>query len=189
MTTNAATYDVLKEKIETNTALVGVIGLGYVGLPLAHAMHQGGLPVLGFDVDQSKIDKLATGENYLKHLGADFVSAMTDSDRFDATTDMSRLSEADAILDCLPGSQAPRMAQLARDHGCHYLNLTEYVAETNAVLEIAQGADTCFALQCGLAPGYINVLAHHLFQAAMSEWGATRAERSCTSDAPTGALV
>ncbi|MHC4375623.1 MAG: saccharopine dehydrogenase family protein [Planctomycetota bacterium] len=87
------------------------------------------------------------------------------------------LEKADAILDCLPGAQAPRMAQLARDHGCHYLNLTEYVAETNAVLEIAQGADTCFALQCGLAPGYINVLAHHLFQEAMSEWGATRAER------------
>jgi hypothetical protein len=87
------------------------------------------------------------------------------------------LRRADAILDCLPGSQAPRMARLAREHGCHYLNLTEYVAETQAVLEIAEGADTCFALQCGLAPGYINVLAHHLFQSAMAEWGATRAER------------
>ena len=80
------------------------------------------------------------------------------------------LSSATAILDCLPGSEAPRMARLAREHGCHYLNLTEYVRETDEVLEIAKGASTCFALQCGLAPGAINVLGHHLFQEACSEW-------------------
>jgi len=102
MTTNAATYDLLKEKIETNTALVGVIGLGYVGLPLAHAMHQGGLPVLGFDVDQSKIDKLATGENYLKHLGAQMTTTLSGSDRFTATNDFSRLSECDAVIVAVP---------------------------------------------------------------------------------------
>jgi len=102
MTTNAATYDVLKEKIETNTALVGVIGLGYVGLPLAHAMHQGGLPVLGFDVDQSKIDKLATGENYLKHLGAEMTTTLSGSDRFTATNDFSRLGECDAVIVAVP---------------------------------------------------------------------------------------
>ena len=80
------------------------------------------------------------------------------------------LQRADAIVDCLPGAQAPRMARLALEHGLHYLNLTEYVRETEEVLELAQGAPTCFALQCGLAPGYINVLAHSLFQRACEIW-------------------
>jgi saccharopine dehydrogenase-like NADP-dependent oxidoreductase len=87
------------------------------------------------------------------------------------------LDAADVLVDCLPGSQAPRLARLARQHNCHYLNLTEYVAETRQVLEIAQGAETCFALQCGLAPGFINVLGHALFQEACSEWGVDKLER------------
>lgn len=86
------------------------------------------------------------------------------------------LSAADAVIDCLPGSQAPRIARLAREHGCHYLNLTEYVRETEEVLAIAQGADTCFALQCGLAPGVIDVLGTYLLERAASEWGCERYE-------------
>ena len=74
------------------------------------------------------------------------------------------LAECDVILDCLPGSQAPRMARLAIKHGCHYANLTEYVAETNEIMELAKDADTGFILQTGLAPGFINVLANQLFQ-------------------------
>src|SRR5258708_1813464 len=61
----------LLKKIESNTAVIGVIGLGYVGLPLLRAFHQAGFPVLGFDVDPSKILALSRGENYLRHLGAD----------------------------------------------------------------------------------------------------------------------
>jgi UDP-N-acetyl-D-mannosaminuronate dehydrogenase len=61
----------LRELIKTDRATVGVIGLGYVGLPLAAALHGGGLPVLGFDIDQRKIDCIARKENYLKHLGDD----------------------------------------------------------------------------------------------------------------------
>jgi len=74
------------------------------------------------------------------------------------------LQKTDIILDCLPGSQAPRLAQMAKDNNCHYANLTEYVRETDLVTEIAEGAETGFALQTGLAPGYINVLANHLFK-------------------------
>lgn len=70
---------------------------------------------------------------------------------------------ADVILDCLPGSQAPRIARLAKDNNAHYANLTEYVAETNEIIELAQGANTGFILQTGLAPGYINVLACQLY--------------------------
>lgn len=87
------------------------------------------------------------------------------------------LADSQALIDCLPGSQAPRMAELAKQHGLHYLNLTEYVAETAQVKEIASGASTCFALQCGLAPGYINVLAHDLFERACTQWGVQAVER------------
>jgi saccharopine dehydrogenase-like NADP-dependent oxidoreductase len=70
----------------------------------------------------------------------------------------------DILLDCLPGSQAPRMANFAKKNGMHYINLTEYVKETNDVIEIAKGADTGFVLQAGLAPGFINILANQLYQ-------------------------
>jgi len=72
--------------------------------------------------------------------------------------------EADILLDCLPGSQAPRMAQLAKDFHMHYANLTEYVAETEAIMTLAKEAQTGFVLQTGLAPGYIDLLANGLFQ-------------------------
>ena len=65
--TSSDAYKTLKTKIETNQARVGVIGLGYVGLPLAHALHQGGLPVMGFDVDPKKPKAILEGRNYLKH--------------------------------------------------------------------------------------------------------------------------
>ena len=60
----------LHDAISSNQAIIGVVGLGYVGLPLASALHSGGLTVLGFDVDESKIASLEQGRNYLKHLGA-----------------------------------------------------------------------------------------------------------------------
>jgi saccharopine dehydrogenase-like NADP-dependent oxidoreductase len=82
-----------------------------------------------------------------------------------ATSEMKEiLNKGDALLDCLPGSMAPKMAQLAKDFYLHYANLTEYVAETNEIIQLAKGAETGFILQTGLAPGYIDVLANHLFQ-------------------------
>ena len=80
------------------------------------------------------------------------------------------LKDGDIILDCLPGSQAPRIAQYAKDYNLHYANLTEYVNETNQVTEIAEGADTGFILQTGLAPGFINVLAMKLFNDFCSDF-------------------
>ncbi|HMO82130.1 MAG TPA: saccharopine dehydrogenase C-terminal domain-containing protein [Pyrinomonadaceae bacterium] len=67
------------------------------------------------------------------------------------------------LLDCTPGGQAPRMAAYAKDFKMHYANLTEYVAETDAIIELAKGAETGFVLQTGLAPGFINVLAMKLY--------------------------
>ena len=74
------------------------------------------------------------------------------------------LSKGDIILDCLPGSMAPKIARLAKEYNLHYANLTEYVAETDEIIEIAKNAKTGFVLQSGIAPGYINILANGLFQ-------------------------
>ena len=74
------------------------------------------------------------------------------------------LSQGDIILDCLPGSQAPRIAQIAKDYNLHYANLTEYVFETEQIVALAKDAKTGFILQTGLAPGYIDLLANGLFQ-------------------------
>ncbi|MBB6430779.1 nucleotide sugar dehydrogenase [Algisphaera agarilytica] len=92
----------LEQKIRDRSATVGVIGLGYVGLPLCHAFHEAGFGVLGFDVDQKKIDRLNAGENYLKHLGEELAQKLSGSDRFEPTTDFARLSEADVVISCVP---------------------------------------------------------------------------------------
>lgn len=92
----------LQEKFENRSALVAVIGLGYVGLPLMKAFCDAGFPVLGFDTDAKKIEMLRQGQNYLLHLGERFVQSMLASDRFDATADFERLAEADVILVCVP---------------------------------------------------------------------------------------
>jgi UDP-N-acetyl-D-glucosamine dehydrogenase len=83
-------------------AVVAVVGLGYVGLPLLSVFHRAGFSVIGFDTDPKKIEALLAGENYLKHLGETLVSDMKSAGRFNATTDMARLGEADAILICVP---------------------------------------------------------------------------------------
>lgn len=72
-------------------------------------------------------------------------------------------NQGEIILDCLPGTQAPKMAHYAKDYNMHYANLTEYIAETQQIIKLAKTATTGFVLQSGLAPGYIDVLANHLF--------------------------
>ena len=87
------------------------------------------------------------------------------------------LSASEVILDCLPGSQAPRLAQMALKHNLHYANLTEYVAETDQIMELARGAKTGFVLQTGLAPGFINVLGKSLFDKFCADYGVDKVER------------
>lgn len=93
--------------------------------------------------------------------------------------------KCDIILDCLPGSLAPRYAAYAKEYNCHYANLTEYVAETNQVTEIANGASSGFMLQTGLAPGYINVLGMHLFNKFTSTYNVSKVD---SLDMKVGAL-
>lgn len=87
------------------------------------------------------------------------------------------LASCDIILDCLPGSQAPRMAGLAKKHHCHYANLTEYVQETKEIMELSKDADTGFVLQTGLAPGFINILAHQLYLEFSNEYQVEMADK------------
>jgi len=92
----------LREKIDNRTALAGIIGLGYVGLPLALAFAEKGFRVLGFDIDPAKVDQLTAGECYIKHLDCERVERAVANGSFEATTDFTRLTEPDAILICVP---------------------------------------------------------------------------------------
>ncbi|MEO6595257.1 MAG: nucleotide sugar dehydrogenase [Planctomycetota bacterium] len=92
----------LEAKIHSRTATVGVVGLGYVGLPLLRAFFAAGFPVIGYDVDTAKIDLLKRGESYLKHLGMDFVRELAKSPKFVATANPADLAKADAIILCVP---------------------------------------------------------------------------------------
>jgi len=90
------------DRIEDRSARVGVIGLGYVGLPLGLVFHEAGFSVLGFDVDAAKVESLARGESYIKHIGAERILAANGKGGFAATTDFGRLGECDAVLICVP---------------------------------------------------------------------------------------
>jgi len=92
----------LVRKIENREAVIGVVGLGYVGLPLVREFSAGGARVLGFDVDEKKIRKLLAGRSYIDHIPSSTVKEIVSQGRFDATTDFSRLAEADCILICVP---------------------------------------------------------------------------------------
>ena len=98
--TNAAVE--LLSKIENKTACVGVVGMGYVGLPLAVAVFDAGYEVLAFDVDPKKIECLNDGTPYLKHLGDDFSKELSGSERFKASCDANDLKRADVISLCVP---------------------------------------------------------------------------------------
>ncbi len=98
---------VLMARLREKTATVGVVGLGYVGLPLARATHEAGYRVVGFDTDAQKIDQLNRGENYLHHLGDELARRLSASNRFTATADPGGLADVDALLLCLPTPLGP----------------------------------------------------------------------------------
>src|SRR5262245_45115216 len=91
----------LQSRIQGKTAKVGIIGLGYVGLPLAKAFVGSGYPVLGFDIDAEKIARLQRGQSYIAHISADTLRDMR-SKGFDATDRFERLGEADVVIICVP---------------------------------------------------------------------------------------
>ncbi len=92
----------LLKKIEDKSAVVGILGLGYVGLPLGLEFAEEGYKVIGFDLDESKMEFLNKGETYIKHIPSERISESVNTGLFEATTDFSRLPEADALLICVP---------------------------------------------------------------------------------------
>lgn len=92
----------LLQSIEDLSCTVGVIGLGYVGLPLIDAFIQAGLSCLGFDVDGGKVETLLRGRSYIKHIPSEKISQWLQAKQFDATDQMSRLGEPDVLLICVP---------------------------------------------------------------------------------------
>lgn len=90
------------EKIKERSAKIGVVGLGYVGLPLANEFIKGGFGVLGFDVDGEKIKMLRNSQSYIKHIPSEVLKAMNKTKRFEVTSDFSKSSECDAIIICVP---------------------------------------------------------------------------------------
>ena len=97
-----ATLNELLLKIESRTARVGIIGLGYVGLPLVLLFEEAGFPTVGFDVDEAKTVALNRGESYIRHIGAERIKRAFRSDGARATTNFGQLAECDAILICVP---------------------------------------------------------------------------------------
>ncbi len=91
----------LKSRIAERTAVVGIIGLGYVGLPLVFRFAEAGFRVIGFDIDPDKVDQLNTGKSYIRHLGDEQVQQARQQG-FEATTQAARAAEVDALLICVP---------------------------------------------------------------------------------------
>jgi len=111
--------DTLLQRIESRQARIGVIGLGYVGLPLVLLFEERGFPVIGFDVDSKKTDSLAAGESYIRHIGPERVARAFRGGKAEATIDFSRLAECDAILICVPTPLGPH-----REPDLSYVRMT-----------------------------------------------------------------
>jgi UDP-N-acetyl-D-glucosamine dehydrogenase len=105
---------------------IGIIGLGYVGLPLIDTFQRAGFRTLGFDTDKIKIDKLLKGKSYIAHIPDEQIGGWLSGGRFDATHDMQRMGEADALLICVP---TPLTA--SRDPDLQFvINTTEDIARS-----------------------------------------------------------
>src|SRR4051794_17828722 len=141
--------DELRARIEARTARVAVLGLGYVGLPLAETFAWGNYPVLGFDIDPDKIAKLEKGESYIGHIEPERVAELVATGRFEATTDPGRLAQADVLVICVPTplgearepdlSFVVRTARTIRDYLCRgqlvVLESSTYPGTTDEVVQ------------------------------------------------------
>lgn len=90
-----------QKMLEDKSAFIGIVGLGYVGLPLALRFEGVGYKVLGFDIDVAKVNEILAGKSFIEHIPSDAVATAVQR-RLDATTDMARISEVDAIILCVP---------------------------------------------------------------------------------------
>ena len=130
------------EGIQSRDITVGVIGLGYVGLPLSLAFGDMGITVLGFDVDQEKINSISEGKSYFQHIGAPRMQALVQQGKLSATNDFSRAGECDAVIICVP---TPLDAHLQPD--------LKYVRETCEAIAPHLQPHTLVSLESTTWPG------------------------------------
>ena len=102
MSQPAAQFETVLRRLTERDAVVGIVGLGYVGLPLALACIDAGYRTIGFDINARRVDAINNAEQVISYISGDTMKAAIDSGRFENTTDFSRLAEADAILICVP---------------------------------------------------------------------------------------
>jgi UDP-N-acetyl-D-glucosamine dehydrogenase len=95
-------FETLRGSIAARTARIGIVGLGYVGLPLALTGATAGFRVIGFDINANRVERINRGETVIRHLDGAMFAAAADQGRFEATADFARLAEVDAILICVP---------------------------------------------------------------------------------------
>ncbi|TWT83855.1 UDP-N-acetyl-D-glucosamine 6-dehydrogenase [Planctomycetes bacterium CA13] len=88
--------------MNSKDSLIGIVGLGYVGLPLGLQFARSGVNVLGLDIDSSKVDSINAGKSYIHHIDAESIAAQLDAGRLTASTDFSRVAECEAVLICVP---------------------------------------------------------------------------------------
>ena len=92
----------LREKIEATQACVGIVGMGYVGLPLARLFAAAGFPTLGFDIDPAKVEMLNAGRSYIKHIGSEAIAGIVNAGHFTATADFAQAARCDVVIICVP---------------------------------------------------------------------------------------
>jgi UDP-N-acetyl-D-glucosamine dehydrogenase len=132
----------LLDKIRKREARVGVVGLGYVGLPLGMAFAEAGFPVIGLDIDRRKVDALNRGESYIRHIPSEPLRALTQSGRLGASTDFGRVGELDCVIICVP---TPLTAAREPD--------MSYIVSTGESLSPHVRRDQLFVLESTTYPG------------------------------------
>lgn len=150
---NANHKNNLLKKIRHADAIIGVIGLGYVGLPLALAYAERGFTVLGFDVDARKIKAIGHGQSYISHIDQSKVKQSVEAGRLSATGDFSRLGEPDAILICVP---TPLTQQLDPD--------MSYIVKTTEQIKKCLRAGQLIVLESTTYPGTTEELVKNMLE-------------------------
>lgn len=102
LSSNVTNQAELLEKLRSRQALIGIVGLGYVGLPLSLTYAEVGYRVLGLDIDQAKADAINQGQSYIEHIDGGRVAHATQQQKLEATTNFARAAEADALILCVP---------------------------------------------------------------------------------------
>jgi UDP-N-acetyl-D-glucosamine dehydrogenase len=152
--------DDLLQKIQSHEATIGVIGLGYVGLPLVLRFGEERFNVIGFDVDPAKVSQLNAGQSYIQHISADRIRHLRSEKRFEATSDFKRLSEPDCIIICVP---TPLTAKKDPD--------LQYIESTAQAISKTLRAGQLISLESTTYPGTTDEILLDLFRKSGLEVG------------------